>query len=260
MPVHDRLIDELAKKYWFAEANRVPIAPLRDYFPHLSLESAYQIQQALVRKKEQNGWRAIGWRMFGVHAAARAQMQLQEPFIGKVFDKQRVPHEGVIPMEGLIHPRVSVALGLRLGSESPAQIASPEQLLESAEGIFAVLEILDARTSQWEIDSFDMVADNGVLARFVLSDPFEWNKKCDLGSLSYDLQINQRPVDQLDTFSENILLHLEQLMHNLHQHDKQPQSGQLLILSGLSAAFPLQKGDDVKLDLGFLGRATVQIG
>ena len=70
MPVHDRLIDELAKKYWFAEANSVPIAPLRDYFPHLSLESAYQIQHALVRRKQQNGWRPVGWRLYGIHAAS----------------------------------------------------------------------------------------------------------------------------------------------------------------------------------------------
>ncbi|MDF0590400.1 fumarylacetoacetate hydrolase family protein [Methanotrichaceae archaeon Mx] len=163
-------IDDLADRYLAAEADRIALEPLSVISPHLTVEEAYRVQMAIVARKVGAGERIAGRKVGATNEAIQRAMKIGEPIYGHLFSGQRISNGAEVSLSELIHPRVEgeIAFTLRRDLEGPGVTAA--DALDAVGTVAAAIEINDSRTRGWDVGMREVVADNGVAARFLLGE------------------------------------------------------------------------------------------
>lgn len=92
--VHRRLADQL----WQADQTAVPIPPLTDQHPDLSIEDAYKIQSVNIDRRIQNGERICGRKIGLTSRPMQEMLRVDEPDYGVLLDGMFVEDGDVIDL------------------------------------------------------------------------------------------------------------------------------------------------------------------
>ena len=160
-----------ASELRLATQRRLPIAPLTQNHPALSVEEAYAIQQAGIDQRVAEGDRVIGYKLGFTSAAKQAAMGIHEPIYGTLLSSMQRPSGQALPLAGLIHPKVEpeVAFVLRTPLAGPAVTAT--DVLEATASLHPAIDVLDSRFQGFTFSLADVIADNASGAAFVLGPP-----------------------------------------------------------------------------------------
>jgi 2-oxo-3-hexenedioate decarboxylase len=164
------------------EAPRL-VAPFTQRYPHLSADDGYAAARVLHAHRLAKGWKPLGrkigftnrslWERYGVH----------EPIWGFIYDRTLIAAEGdqaVVPLEGLMNPRIEPELCFRL--KSAPSSADPQHLLQCIEWIAHACEIVHCPHPDWKLKLPDSTASNGLHGRLVTGTPVEVRKLPDLAA------------------------------------------------------------------------------
>ncbi|MSO85657.1 MAG: 2-keto-4-pentenoate hydratase [Rhodospirillales bacterium] len=157
-----------AQAYFEAERTRVPIGPLTEAFPDLTLDDAYRIQDALVARLTADGQHPFGIKVGSTSAAAQRRFKTAEPVIGTLFLQRQVANGGAVATERLIAPRIECEIAVRMGADLKGPGVTPDAAEAAFGSLMGAFEIVDARTRDWRIAGIELVADNAINAGFVL--------------------------------------------------------------------------------------------
>jgi 2-keto-4-pentenoate hydratase len=151
-----------------AQRQHAYIAPLRETYPDLDIDSAYAIQRANTDRRLADGRRLVGCKIGLTSVAVQKQLGVDQPDFGMLFDDMGYGDSEPVPVAVLTQPRieaeVAFVMGRDLDQENPGQL----DVLNAINYALPALEIVGSRIAKWDIRSADTIADNASSSAFVL--------------------------------------------------------------------------------------------
>ncbi|OBG58233.1 MULTISPECIES: 2-keto-4-pentenoate hydratase [unclassified Mycobacterium] len=171
MTVQSAQLTDAAQLLFDAQSTRVPIEPLTQMYPNMTVAQAYSVQRANMVRYLAEG-RTLRGHKIGITSAPMQQLLgVDEPDFGYVLDSMVLPDAATVPVTAFCAPRVEpeVAFLMRAPLRGPGVTIG--DVLAATEAVAPALEIVDSRIADWRITLADTVADNASSGAVVLG---EW--------------------------------------------------------------------------------------
>lgn len=157
----------------------------------ISLDDAYAIQAASIRRRVDRGEPRVGVKMGFTSRAKMIQMGLSDVIWGRLTAGMQVEEGAAIPFSRFVHPRVEPELAFVLKRPLGGNVTGPEALA-AVEAIAPALEIIDSRYENFKFTLPEVIADNASSSGFVIG---AWHDPhTDFGNLGLVLTIDGRVV------------------------------------------------------------------
>lgn len=159
---------EIAERLIRAAADRTATTPLTNDYPDLDVDTAYSVQNAVVRARVDSGSTIIGAKLGLTSAAKQQQMNVSEPLYGILTDDMQLDTGQTLICSNYIQPRCEpeVAFLFKDDLEGPHVLAA--HVLAATALVFPAVDILDSRFAGYKFTGPDVIADNSSCAGFVL--------------------------------------------------------------------------------------------
>lgn len=148
----------------------VPTVPPISVHPDLDLDTAYEIQQANIRRALARGDVRVGHKIGLTSLAMQQQLGVDSPDFGVLLSSMQVPDGGTAG-QPLLQPRIEAEIAFLLGADLDKPNLTVEDVLAATSAVLPALEIIDSRVADWKISLLDTVADNASSGAFVLGSP-----------------------------------------------------------------------------------------
>jgi 2-keto-4-pentenoate hydratase len=260
MSTPDHVIDDLAHTLIVAEERTMPIEPISTRYPELTEADVYRVQTALLDLKTQRGDRVVGKKVGATSQAALQLFGLSEPFYGSLLAAGRVPDGGTIPAAQLIHPRVECEIAFQLGQPLRGPDISAADVLAATAALLPAFEIVDARTSDWKLQGMrELIADNGVVSRYVLGEGRTLDVGLDLRNVTAVLTKNGEQVaeGQGTAVLGDPATAVAWLVNKLATHTQHLAAGDIILAGSLTPLHPVQAGDQFTATFAGIGSVAV---
>jgi 2-keto-4-pentenoate hydratase len=144
------------------------IAPLRESYAQLDIDSAYAIQRINTDRRVADGRRLIGCKIGLTSVAVQKQLGVDQPDFGMLFDDMGYGDGEPIPFAGLTQPKIEAEVAFVMGRDLHMSNPSQIDVLNAIDYALPALEIVGSRIADWNIHITDTIADNASSSAFVL--------------------------------------------------------------------------------------------
>jgi 2-keto-4-pentenoate hydratase len=165
------------------------VPPLRDGLDPTDLAGAYAVQATNTRIWVNDGRRIVGRKIGLTAKAVQAQLGVDRPDFGVLFDDMAVDEGGMLPASAL-QPKVEAEVALVMARDLDDPRASLQQVSAAIAYAVPAIEIVDSRIADWKITFADTVADNASAAAFVLGTEPRLLAGLDLKTCGMVLEVN----------------------------------------------------------------------
>lgn len=235
-----------------------PIAPLRDEWPGMTIDDAYDVQTAVLDAELAAGHRLVGRKIGLTSPAMQQQLGVGEPDFGWVVDHMVVDPGRPIALDRFISPKVEPELAMRLGRTLQGPGVTIEDARAAVESVHAALEIIDSRIADWNIRLVDTVADNASCGAIVIGDALPVAVE-DTAGLDCEFVIEGEVVARgtgTDVLGDPVAP-LAWLANLLGERGVALEAGQVVLTGSFTRAFPVDAGSRVRAE--FPGAGTLDI-
>jgi 2-keto-4-pentenoate hydratase len=164
-------IDIAVARLTAAQRDRIPCPPVRDLLPADDTGAAYAVQSSVAGARIAAGARVVGRKIGLTNPKVQAQLGVDQPDFGVLFDDMRCPQDEPISIGRLMQPRIEAEIAFVLGQDlGAAGTLTADRVRGAVAHVVAALEIVDSRIAGWDITIVDTIADNGSAGLFVLGD------------------------------------------------------------------------------------------
>lgn len=242
-----------------AFATRMPIPPISQTWPAVTIKDAYGIQRALAESWVRGGDPVRGHKIGLVSAAIREQMGVREPDFGhltaSMFRLATMP----LFAEEFIQPRVEPEIAVILGRDLRGPGLTVADAARAVELVLPALEIVDSRIEDWNLTIRDTVADNASSGAVVLGADAVPLAGLDLTHLVCALSRNGRVVDHGvgAAVCGSPLYALTWLANMLGALGVPLEAGHIVLTGSFTRAVPVLPGDTVTVDFHGLGAVSL---
>jgi 2-keto-4-pentenoate hydratase len=150
-----------------ATASGIPCSPINDLLGLVDIDAAYRTQSTLTERRVGRGARIIGKKIGLTSAAIQAQVGVDRPDFGVLFDDMRFEDDEEIPFGILLQPRAEAEVAFLL-SKSITDASDHEAIRDAIALQFPAIEVVDSRVANWKIQITDTVADNASSGVFMI--------------------------------------------------------------------------------------------
>jgi len=168
-------IQALADALWQAQQSGVPCAPIRSALTELgaqlggtALDHAYAVQRVNTERQLAAGKRLVGRKIGLTSKAVQAQLGVDQPDFGMLFDDMAVADGEAIALSRTQQPKVEAEIALVLARDLPYERHTMADLIAATAYVLPAIEIVGSRIANWDIRLADTVADNASSGLFVL--------------------------------------------------------------------------------------------
>lgn len=251
---------EAADRLWRAAKDCVPIEPLTDTLPHMTLAAAYAIQAHNVRRKVESGRAIRGYRMGRTSGPRQDMLGVAEPDFGMLIDDMFVDDGNVVPITTFLQPRVVAEIGFLMADDLVGPGVSTSDALAAIDGILPVIEIVDSRIADWRVQVADTVADNASSGRVVLGSRVTPASAIDLRLVGLLLYRNGVATESGAGAAAlgNPLRCLTWLANRLLPPERGLRRGDIVLSGPLHRLVPVRPYDAYQAEFAHLGTVTVQ--
>jgi len=253
-------IAQLADELLEAERTRVPVAPLTERYPDLSIADAYAVQLALIGRKTAAGARVVGKKIGLTSLAMQRMLNVDQPDYGHLLDTMTVLEGGEMPIDELIQTRVEPEIAFVLKADLIGPNVTREQALAATAYVTPALEIIDSRVRDWKIKLGDTVADNGSSARVVLGTSTTPPEAVDLRLVGCVLEKNGEVLGTAAGAAAlgDPAVAVAWLANQLATFDIPLKAGEIIMPGALTKAEVVARGDVVRATYDRLGSVSVK--
>ena len=158
----DRLLD--------AARTATPCPAVRDLLPDGELATGYAVQSLLTRAALEQGRRPVGRKIGLTAPKVQAQLGVDRPDIGVLFDDMACPQHEPVDIGRLLQPRIEAEIAFVLAADLDHDDLTEADARAAVGHAVAAFEIVDSRIAGWDITLVDTVADNASSGLYVLGD------------------------------------------------------------------------------------------
>lgn len=160
--------DEAAGVLLEAYASGIPVRPLTESLPGLTVQDAYAIQLAQVHRRLAGGAVVKGYKVGLTSAAMQRQLGVDQPDFGHLFDTMFLPEGVTADIGRFLQPKAEPEIAFVLGKPLRGPGVTVAEALAAVDFVLPALEIIDSRIAGWKITLPDTVADNASSGAAVL--------------------------------------------------------------------------------------------
>jgi len=144
------------------------IAPLRETYREIDAEAAYTIQRINTEFRIKSGRRTAGCKIGLTARAVQAQLGVDQPDFGMLFDDMGYGDGEPVPLSVLQQPKIEAEVAFVFGRDLDMACPSQVDVMNAIDYALPALEIVGSRIAGWNIRFVDTVADNASSAAYVL--------------------------------------------------------------------------------------------
>jgi len=252
-------LEQFAHELLEATRTLVPVAPLRDRLEGMTVQDAYEVQNAQLQDHLAAG-RILAGRKVGLTSLSmQAQLGVDSPDFGFFFEDMVHHQDARIEASGFISPKVEPEFGFVLKSRLGGPGVTVEQAREAIGEVYAAIEIIDSRIADWNIKLVDTVADNASCGAIAVgTSPLPVAIE-DLASVACTLRINgeARESGTGEAVMGDPVAPLAWLANLLGTQGVSLEAGQLVLPGSFTKALPVLAGESATADFGDLGSLTI---
>jgi len=252
-------LQQLAQELLAATETLIPVDPLRDRLEGMTLDDAYVIQTLQLDKHAADG-RVLAGRKVGLTSLAmQQQLGVDSPDFGFFFADMIFSDGDSVPASAFIAPKVEPEFGFVLEKSLQGPGVTVEQATAAIGEVYAAIEIIDSRISDWDIKLVDTVADNASCGAIVVGTvPLEVDP-ANLAAVACALKIDGTTLGTgtgADVMG-NPVAPLAWLANVLGEAGVAMEAGQLILPGSFTKAEPVTAGSSATADFGSLGSLTI---
>ena len=252
---NDHATDQAAHRLLHAAETRTPCPPVRDLIGASDVDAAYAVQERLTAARLAGGATIVGRKIGLTSPAVQAQLGVDRPDFGVLFDDMDATGDGRIRAGRLLQPKVEAEIAFVLGADLVDGDLGPGQVRDAVAYAVAALEIVDSRIAGWDITFGDTVADNASSGMFVLGTDRVALTDFSPVSVEMELTLNGHVVSTGTGAAclGDPLAALAWLAHAAREHGRPLRAGQVVLSGALGPMVAVAPGDTVDATLTGLG-------
>lgn len=252
MGIDDSKRNQFADLLYEAQRTATPIAPLTEK-ADLSIADAYDVQSRLIERHLADGATVVGHKIGLTSDAIQDQLGVDEPDFGRLLNTMFFS-DPTIPTDSLVAPRVEPEIGFVLGDDLEPPVTHAD-VLKATEFVVPVLEIIDSRIRDWEIDIQDTIADNASSARYLVGET-----RCSIDDVDLSLEgvkLYRNGTLEASGVGAAVLSHparaVAWLANTLEEYDQSVESGHIILSGSFTPAVDITHGDAITVEFATAG-------
>jgi len=243
-----------------ALVGRTTVTPLRERYPDISIDSAYQISLHLLAKRITAGEKVIGKKIGVTSKAVQDMLNVYQPDFGFLTDKMIFSDQIPISKE-LIQPRAEGEIAFLLKKPLAGPGVTEADVLAATEAVMPCFEIVDSRIADWKITIEDTIADNASCGLFVINDKAAKDPKTlDLPSCEMIVNKNGQFLSRGTGAAAlgNPLTCVAWLANVLGQYGVSLETGDIILSGSLVPLESVKAGDTMSLTISSIGDLSIE--
>lgn len=252
-------IARFAESLYQSERTRTPIPPLTSENARLTVDDAYAIQLANVKRVTAEGHVISGKKIGLTSPGIQQQLGVNEPDYGHLFAAMHC-EDARVAADQLIQPKIEAEVAFILKSDLAGGQITPKDVASATDYVVGAFEIVDSRVADWKIKLADTISDNASSGRYILGE-------------------KRVPIDRIDLTSEHMVLYknghragegtgaavlgdpclaVAWLANRLWDYGVILKAGEVILSGAFSAAPAAAAGDCFEARFSTLGLVTAQ--
>ncbi len=226
-----------------------------------TIASAYALQRAVVRLREDRGERVIGYKIGCTSRVIQEQLGVNEPILGRVFDTGCVRAGGRISSSRFVRLAIEGELAVRLARDLPGGPLRDDDYIEAIESVVPVIELHHFVMQGREPSLSGLIATNAMHAGLVLP---ESETRCSgflhrVEALSVAISgVSVGSTTQPWTMGSPAAA-LRWLSGRLYDWGERLTRGQVVLTGSALPLFPVEVGSRVVVEATPLGGTDVKV-
>ncbi|GAA3737055.1 2-keto-4-pentenoate hydratase [Salinactinospora qingdaonensis] len=256
--MEDAVLHTAAEELAAAYTSGVPVEPLSERLPELTLHDAYRVQVLQVQRWRGAGARVKGHKVGLTSAAMRAQLGVDQPDYGHLLDAMFHLEHLPIATGAFLQPRVEPEIAFVLKRPLAGPGITAAEAAAAVDFVLPALEIIDSRVRDWRISLIDTVADNASCGGVVLGSRPVPLSAVDLRRIAATLRRNGADVGAGvgGAVLGTPLNALVWLANTLGELGVTLEEGHVVLPGSVTAAVAVAPGDRVSADFDDVGDVT----
>jgi 2-oxopent-4-enoate/cis-2-oxohex-4-enoate hydratase len=249
-----------SEELFAALENRSTVTPLRERYPDITIDSAYQVSLDLLAKRQARGEKLIGKKIGVTSKAVQDMLNVHQPDFGFLTDRMVFADE--VPISGnLIQPKAEGEIAFIMRDTLKGPGVTEQDVLDATESVVPCFEVVDSRIADWKITIEDTVADNASCGFFVI------NEKAAVDPRTLDLPSVEMTVEKNGEFLSkgmgsaalgNPLTCVAWLANVLGEYGVSLEAGDVVLSGSLVPLEPVVAGDTMSLSITGIGDLSVK--
>jgi len=265
--LNEQQIRIAAQNLYDAEKTRQQIEPTTLTHPEMTMDDAYAIQSAWVKRKiEQDGRKLVGYKIGLTSRAMQRVMKIDTPDYGVLLDDMVFPNNDQIKAADFLDPQIEVELAFVLKDRLFGENVSFEQVIAATDYVIPAFELIAARSYRVHPETgytrnvFDTISDNAANAGIIMGG-------CRIHPNEMDLRwvgaiVKRNGVIEQTGLAAAVLDHpahgIRWIARRFAPHGIALEPGQVLLSGSFTAPIKVQAGDVVTAEYSSLGDLSVK--
>lgn len=250
-------IEAAAKDFITSASQGVHYPPA--WFDRLTIDQAFNVQQAILRYKLQKGDIQAGWKVGLTAEAIQEQFNVHEPVCGYLLTSGSLVSGEKLSAADLIDPGVENEICFKLGLDLKGPGVTAAMARNAVDVLYPAMELVEYRgdlTTQLAV----AVADNVMQAGYVLGDAVQLTEALNIAEVDVRVYKNRQLIGEGNATAVlgNPFNSLAWLANKLAEFDMSIKAGELVMAGSLTQQYPLRQGDIILAEFSRLG--TVEFG
>jgi 2-keto-4-pentenoate hydratase len=248
-----------ARRMWAARVARQPYANLPELGTPLSIEEAYEAQEAYWRLAEPVYGPVAGVKVATTTKVMQELMGITHPCAGAIFAKTIHVSPAQISKAAFVNMRVESEIALKLGTDMAAARApwAAESAAECVAGVMPAFELIEDRNAVYShTRAASMIVDNCWNGGVVLG-PMKKVAPADVIGVKGRQTLNGRPFG--DGNAENPYQTLAWLANLMAARKHDLKSGMVVITGSVVPTFSIAPGDRAVFTVDGLGEVVMDV-
>jgi 2-oxo-hept-3-ene-1,7-dioate hydratase len=247
-----------------AERTRVQTALLSLKHPRMTMDDAYAVQSAWVRRKIEAGRKVIGWKIGLTSKAMQYALNIDIPDSGVLLDDMLFEDGATIPANRFMQPRIEAEIAFIMKAPLRGPGITMFDVLNATDYITPALEILDTRILRVDPETkkarsiVDTISDNAANAGIVLGGRAMRPDAVDMRWMGAIVSRNSE-VEETG-LGAGVLNHpargVAWLANRLAAYGDGIEAGQIVLAGSFIRPVEARKGDTIVADFGPYGTVS----
>jgi 2-keto-4-pentenoate hydratase len=252
-------IAAFADELFRAERERKAVPPLSGRDPSITVDDAYQIQLANIKRAVEMGYVVSGKKIGLTSPGIQKQLGVNEPDYGHLFAAMECK-DGRVDTGVLMQPKIEGELAFVLKADLAGGKVTRDDVIKATDYVAAAFEIVDSRVADWAIKLVDTVADNASSGRYILGDVKLGANGADLPGVTMKLYKNGTLAGE--GTGKAVLgdpcVSVAWLANRLWSYGVTLKAGEVVLSGAFSAAPEAAKGDTFTAEFSSFGTVKAE--